>query len=458
VSTPASNTLPGLGDASEFAAAALLGALLWRPERIRDVSGWLVAEDFGRPAHGVIYDAVLTYDERRSDPQAVTDGAEDEPAVALTSIARYLMDPSTHPEMHSYAADASSPLSAPALHTLLSLTPSGPGGRSEHVRYAQLVLEASIRRQVSAVGARIAQVARVIPARRSDDAAAGVQALTGQAAGRLAELQRYLIAAAGPSSAIATALAPARPGSTTTTAVAPVVAVVDNAVWSGTTAVPLEIPTVGELQRAEVALLGACAVNPSVRTAALESLEAGDFTREDAATTWSALRALAQRGDPIDIVLLAAETEVIGASAGQEPGLSAAQLLHNAQRYGDPANGHHVLDTVARASLGRHTAATATALQATALDRARRGPEVVSTARARVVALSAAAQRLSGATTMPPSPATLALSALTPPPARRGAPPAPRGPVEQSSTRMSAAPAIRASTVAEHTARHQRGL
>ena len=60
------------------------------------------------------------------------------------------------------------PLGAAGLHTLLAFTPATPprGGRydeqprSEHVRYAQLVLEASVRRQVHAAGVRIAQHAR----------------------------------------------------------------------------------------------------------------------------------------------------------------------------------------------------------------------------------------------------------------------------------------------------------
>jgi replicative DNA helicase len=453
VTTPDGSALPGLGDASEFAAAALLGALLWRPERVAEVSGWLAPEDFARPAYGVIYSAVLTHHEHRSNSRAVPDGDDDEPAVALTSIARELMT-TPHAELHSHAGDPSNPLSAPALHTLLSLTPAGPDGRSEHVRYARLVLEASIRRQISAAGARIAQFAAMIPTRRSDDAAAVLQQATGQTAAQLNELHQHLIAAAGPSSPIAAALDPIR-DSTRAERPLSVVGVngvvdagSDTTLAAGTTAVPLSPPTHAEIERAELGVLGACVANQSVRAAALESLRSEDFTREKTATTWLALRSLVERGDPVDVVLLAAETELIGATPGYEEGMTGPELLCAAQRYGDPANGYRVIDTVARASLIRHATATAAALRTIAVDRALGGPEVVQAARTRVAALAAAAHRLDAGTDSPISPATLAattLAATAPlpaPAARRPGAAAPSGapPPRQRTASTSASP------------------
>jgi hypothetical protein len=41
--------------AGDLAARALLGALLWEPSRIRDVSGWLEPADFDHWAHCAIY-------------------------------------------------------------------------------------------------------------------------------------------------------------------------------------------------------------------------------------------------------------------------------------------------------------------------------------------------------------------------------------------------------------------
>jgi hypothetical protein len=93
--------------------------------------------------------------------------------------------------------------------------------------------------------------------------------------------------------------------------------------------------------------------------------------------------------------------------------MTGPELLRAAQRYGDPANGHRVLDTVARAALIRHATTTATALRTIAVDRALRGPEVMQAARMQVANLAAAARRLGAGTTTPVNPATLAATALS---------------------------------------------
>ena len=90
--------------------------------------------------------------------------------------------------------DGSGPLRAAHLHTLMAMTPAADlSHRTEHVLYGRLVLEASIRRQVAQLGARINQWVPVIAAGRVDttDAAAALQRT-------LAELTHRMQDAGGP--------------------------------------------------------------------------------------------------------------------------------------------------------------------------------------------------------------------------------------------------------------------
>ena len=116
----------------------------------------------------------------------------------------------------------------------------------------------------------------------------------------------------------------------------------------GTGRVPAELPVPAELHHAELAVLGACLVAPGLRRTALSILVPADFTTPQVAATWTALTALAARGDPIDFVLLAAAVARHDTTTGGVPGLAPAELFRLAER-GDPGIGARAVQTVARA-------------------------------------------------------------------------------------------------------------
>jgi replicative DNA helicase len=160
---------------------------------------------------------------------------------------------------------------------------------AEHRRYAQMVLEASIRRQVEAMGSRISQAtteARVDPDRyiTQIDTPQLVETLTrqlDQAATRLGELTDQLTLAGTD---------PPAPG------------------W------PTEIPALAagptRAHRApgwsEHILIGACLTSPWLREIATARLVPDDLAHPTTATTWTTLRAMTEAGQPVDYVLLAA--------------------------------------------------------------------------------------------------------------------------------------------------------
>jgi len=127
---------------ADLASAAVLGAVLWDPRRVREVMDWLEPDDFLHPVHRAIY-ATVTGLVAAGEP------------VDLMRLPAALASGRFH-EVHVDPSEPG-PLGAAALHTLLSFTPATRGGRydeqprSEHVRYAQLVLEASVRRPAMVV-------------------------------------------------------------------------------------------------------------------------------------------------------------------------------------------------------------------------------------------------------------------------------------------------------------------
>ncbi|MHA6797545.1 DnaB-like helicase N-terminal domain-containing protein (plasmid) [Pseudonocardia bannensis] len=390
--------------ATDLAASALLGALLWDPRRVRDVADWLEPTDFGHWAHRAIYQTMTGL---------IADGRE----VDLLSLPEVL----ARGEYHDAHVDRGGigPLSAPALHDLLSMTPATPRAeeheanqgvvRSEHVRYARVVLEDSIRRQVQAAGTRIDQYARHATGQDADTAAEVMAPVLAETTARLRELTSRLGDSGALRSRIAAALDPATP------ATGPGAAGSTPDVEIGHPRPPL---TAAGVQRAEYSLIGACLVSPQVRGLVEDRLLAEDFTTAEVAATWQAIRALSRRGDPVDFVLVAVEVERQGATPDYGPGLGAAELARVAAR-ADAVSGYRAVDTVARAALSRAAGQAHRELQQLAGDRAKTGQEVLRGAQGVLTTVEATARRLGG------NAAATAAAALTPP-AERVPQPRPR--------------------------------
>jgi hypothetical protein len=287
------------------------------------------------------------------------------------------------------------PLGAAALHTFLSFTPATPprGGRydqqprSEHVRYAQLVLEASVRRAVHAAGVRIEQHAReaidVVDASPAPPVYATVAAAVEKLRPVLDTIERHLQHLADrldhPQGTTAEP-APPRPTAPPRDARA-----AETTIGTG------RVPT--ELHHAELAVIGACLVAPGLRRTALSMLVAADFTMPRA--TWTALATLAARGDPVDFVLLAAAVARHGAVTGGVPGMTPAELFRVADR-ADRGDGNRALETVARASLRRAMADAQHQLATAAADPTLAADSVIRDARATLRRAQATARRLLG--------------------------------------------------------------
>ncbi|MGE0298749.1 MAG: DnaB-like helicase N-terminal domain-containing protein [Dehalococcoidia bacterium] len=450
--------------AADLAERALLGALLWDPRRARDVSGWLGGEDFARPAHAAIY-------------QTITGLQADGQRVDLRTLPGVLASGRYH-DLHVDGRGGSGPLTPFALHSLLSMTPATPRAgdgtftapeRSEHVRYARIVLDESIRRRLHQLGTRVGQHVAELVDVPSDDAGEHLQAALAAVVAHLDELTERRGAADRSGSAIAAALDPPRP---------PLRSLRDHpsrpSVSADTADLPDASPDVrplgagrrtparrapadagaplrsAQLREVELRLLGAALLCPPVRDLAAARLRPEDFVTAEVGATWHAIRALQQRGEPVDVVLLAAEVERQGAHQRLGPGLRPAQLLALHERGSDLAEGYRAAELVVRAALTRAAAAAGGQLRELGGAPPRRGGEALAAARTAVRDAAAAMGRLTGAA---PS---AAAAALTPLP-QRSRPPATPAPAGVRSSGHGPGDAPRTALPAVQVSGHRRG-
>lgn len=372
--TRPAGAMPALAEpsAADLAEEALLGALLWSPARVDDV-GWLQATDFYRPAHQAIYTTILAH--TRTGGDGSSDGGPFDATAIATRAAEVLASLATG-RYHDLPVprDGSGPLRAAAVFALMSMTPAGTtpkdggaAGSDAHLRYAHLILEASIRRQVSAAGTRIGQCAGLgdsDPEQVVEGLDRAISALTDRLSGLAAQLAASTPGvSAGPPEGSA---APTTPAAAT--------------------------PVVAGNPPAECALLGACIANHRVRREALARLAPGDFTVPGAASTWRAIEDLSRGGSPIDFVLVAAQTEQAAGVYG--PGLPGRQLMRLSQTFVDQASGYHALQDVTRTALLRLADRTRQTLATVAADRSRPSTALLISAQTALAAAGAAAARL----------------------------------------------------------------
>mgnify|MGYP001095830172 CR=1 FL=1 len=410
-----SAAVPRIEAAGDLAAQALLGALLWEPSRIRDVSDWLEPADFEHWAHRAIY-------------QTLTGLVADGRPVALQDLPGIL----ARGEYHDAHVDSTGigPLSASALHTLLAMTPATPdrahrdqGGtaRSEHVRYARIVLDDSVRRQVAAAGTRIEQLGRTAA---EYDVQHGVDAMIPTLSGVRDALERLggrVAQAHSDGVSIVDALSGSRQIGELTQ---------PRELAAGASAVDAPraaaAPSSAEIERAERALVGACLVSSEVRSAAAEWLRPEDFASADAAQTWRVVLDMTQRGDPVDFVLVAVEVETaraVAQVADLEPAGFDPPTLHRLAERGDRLAGHRAAGGIGRAALQRLTHRVRTELDGIAGDRAVGTRVLLQNAQQTVNAVQRTSQRLSGQSAPSIAAAMFTTPAGAPAPAAAAVPP-----------------------------------
>lgn len=394
--------------AADLAERALLGALLWDPQRAHEVAGWLRGEDFQRPAHAAIY-------------QTITGLQADGEPVDLRTLPRVLASGRYH-DLH-VARDGTGPLGAAALHSLLSMTPATPRAvdgpfdhvpeRSEHVRYARIVLDGSIRRRLGELGSRVGQYAAHLAGVPSDDAGEHLQVALADVDAQLDALTGRREHAERATSPIAAALdpqpRPARPagpaarraGADTGGAELPSIA-------------PEHQPlTSAQVRQAEHRFIAAAISCPPVRALLEERALPTDFLDPQVGATWHAIQTLRRRGEPVDLVLVADAVERQGEHPTLGPGLRPAQLLDLHTRHPDVVDGYRAAEAVLRAALTRTAAQAAGRLHELGTGPQPNSANALSTARTAIYDAAAAVRRLTG--TAP----SAAAAALTPPPQRQ---------------------------------------
>lgn len=134
----------------DFAETALLGTLLHEPGRVRELD-WLDAEDFYSSAHQQVFTAV---GDLVAEADTAAGGPPAEPESAVEGVDPVAVWQRVQ-QQAEFAAGQHPSLTAPGLHTLMQTAP--PAHSTQPAVYASMVLESSIRRQISQDGMRVGQ-------------------------------------------------------------------------------------------------------------------------------------------------------------------------------------------------------------------------------------------------------------------------------------------------------------
>jgi replicative DNA helicase len=239
----------------ELAERALLGTLLLQPAQRTEVVGWLLADDFADPWHRVVYAAIVN----DASPDSVT-------------------------EAYRRFAAAHGPLRSPAARfaTLIQSAPDRPIAR----RYAAMVLEASIRRQVAGIGVLL-EAAAVRAASTAWSGREPLQLLRE----RLVAAERRWHTAQHPQAQQVTA-EPAMPA-------------VDALLGAARLVAATPPPDPARVRDAESSVLSAILLNPRCLPGVAGRIRPGLFGDPRHRACYEAILDLAERGEPIDIVTVA---------------------------------------------------------------------------------------------------------------------------------------------------------
>lgn len=364
------------GTATWGAERAVLGALLRRPERIAEMATWLGAHDFADPQHHGVFATI----------EGLQAAGELRPIAAeFTSLSD--LDEATQQAITQNVLAVRDALETQRFTTevygsyrelMPELYVAGAGaGPQQYIRYGQMVVEMSVRRQVESWGVRMEQAALAEPVETGD-----IAALQGTREAMGDNLALLSIQARRSRGEI-TGRIESNP------AEAPAVA--------STAALPSRL-----VERAERQVIQAVLADPQWRRSGLLArLRPEDFTASKThENTWRAIQAVAGRDGPFDPILVAWETEVQAADprrgfrAEDRMALGAAELSSmSAEPVGDVGR---AVSTVARSGLARHARLARQEIQKAAADRRVGVAETVATANDVGEELEQHAERLIG--------------------------------------------------------------
>jgi replicative DNA helicase len=305
-----------------LAERATLGTLLVDPVQIATVQGFLRPTDFLTTWHRDVYAAMLA---RHQAQQPVT--AKDIHADLVAA---------GHPDENNRGV---------RLVALMEVPPAHPQAR----RYAIMVLEASLRRQVRDLGVLLRAGAVV--------AAADTAGRDAAQAGPFAEIDAQLHDARRRW-ASAGADTTDHPASTDPNLDAAAADRIDIALKAARLVDHVTAPTSGQILRAELNVLSAVLADPTQLGAVRERITASLFTNDAHLATYAAICDLADTGDPVDAVAVCWQAQHEQVLRGK--GLDADTLLELAM---DPPPGDAGYHAAQMAALATRTVADQVALQ-----------------------------------------------------------------------------------------------
>ena len=335
----------------EFVEKALIGALLNDSTR-RDATPWLQLEDFTNP----LCRALWRHLESGNPPQS-------QPLLHLVEMSEALgRDYELHPRLRSPAE----------LATLQIQAPEKPAV----VAYGRILLEASIRREVAAMGFRLESLATCEPEQIIDRVANALATIEGLdqrwqvSMGQRKQVDSDLREVRSPW----TPEGPSRTTGSCSESAAPTSDGMDQ-------------------QMAEKAVIGAAVHDwPSgARANVLHRVRRSDFTDERAAAIWQAVEHLAELGAPIDEVTVAWQAMRAGSRSGEGLAVQALRETRGAALF------HEVgAATLARSTVTRVVCQATIAISRCAEDLNVDLATVIDSVATHHVALAVSAQRLTG--------------------------------------------------------------
>ena len=334
----------------EFVEKALIGSLLNDSNRREDVP-WLQIEDFTNP----LCRAIWRHLESGNPPQC-------QPLTDLVEISQVLgQDDELHPRLRSPAELATLQVQAPEKPAI--------------IEYGRILVEATTRRKVAAMGLRLESLAAGEPEQVIDGVVGALALIEGLD-------QRWQVS-----------MGQRREADPDLMAAAPSVRADGLSLPAGQDAETLPAGRDMDQQMAEKAVIGAAIHDwpPGARAYVLENVRRSDFTDARAAATWQAVEHLAEHDAPIDEITVA--WQAMRASSQSGDGLTVQELRETRTA----ALFHEVgAATLARATITRVASRVRGATSRCAEDLGVDLATVIDSVATHHAAVAAAAQRLTG--------------------------------------------------------------
>ena len=322
--------------ASPLAEAAILGALLVDPAALPQITGWLRSDDFEDPWHGQLFKllAERTIARQPVDPRAVGLALRDQVGAERADLIRVL--------------------------GLLRLAPVAP----QTQRYAAMVLEGSLRREVAGQGVLLRASALSVSLNFERRPLLAGTALVEQAL--IGGENRWTLATGGlPSTGVVRA------------EFAPALRNLDKALAADKLLAAHPDIDTGQVRERERHLIAALISHPSKAAQITSWLPPGALTDRRWRAVYAAVLQLVEQQQPVDVVTVAWQVQQGARAYGPGPELTTLVREANAATVDDPG----FYGRAVAADLVRRTAETAArALHAAAEDPAVTVPELFRTA------------------------------------------------------------------------------